>query len=241
MLSSGLHYFPLTPAYLLVLLSLLGVLSGMAAARLLRYASTAMGVSFRTLLTILALSLLCSYVNIPIAYLPERQVTTAAAVSYFGVTYLIPVTREWPATMLAINVGGAVIPILLSLYLTVKHQLYGLNLLGVAIVGVVCYIIARPVPGLGIAVPVFAPVLTTAVAALALSRRHAASIAYVSGSLGTLIGADLLNLNKIQGLGAPIASIGGAGTFDGIFVTGLLAVVYASIATRYIRADASTR
>jgi uncharacterized membrane protein len=52
-------------------------------------------------------------------------------------------------------------------------------------------------------------------------------LAYISGSLGTLIGADLLNLNNIQGLGAPVASIGGAGTFDGIFVTGILAVLLA--------------
>jgi uncharacterized membrane protein len=42
--------------------------------------------------------------------------------------------------------------------------------------------------------------------------------------------ADVLNLNEIQGLGAPIASIGGAGTFDGIFITGLLAVFYAGLA-----------
>ena len=48
------------------------------------------------------------------------------------------------------------------------------------------------------------------------------------GSLGTLIGADLLNLGKIQGLAAPVASIGGAGTFDGIFVTGILAVLLAA-------------
>ena len=46
-----------------------------------------------------------------------------------------------------------------------------------------------------------------------------------AGSMGTLIGADLLNLDKIQGLGAPVASIGGAGTFDGVFLTGIIAVL----------------
>jgi uncharacterized membrane protein len=89
--------------------------------------------------------------------------------------------------------------------------------------------IARPVPGLGIAEPIFVPPLITALVAIVLSRRYAAPLAYISGSLGTLIGADLLNLNKVQGLGAPIASIGGAGTFDGIFVTGLLALLYAGL------------
>jgi uncharacterized membrane protein len=62
-----------------------------------------------------------------------------------------------------------------------------------------------------------------------LSRAHAAPLAYIGGSLGTLIGADLLNLDKVQGLGAPVASIGGAGTFDGIFLIGILAVLIASL------------
>jgi len=47
--------------------------------------------------------------------------------------------------------------------------------------------------------------------------------------LGTLIGADLTNLDKLSGLGAPVASIGGAGTFDGIFLTGILAVILANL------------
>ena len=66
-----------------------------------------------------------------------------------------------------------------------------------------------------------------AATALLLSRQSAPSLAYISGSLGTLIGADLLNLGIIQELGAPIASIGGAGRFDGIFLTRILAVLLA--------------
>jgi len=96
------------------------------------------------------------------------------------------------------------------------------------------------VPGLGIAMPVFVPPLVTALTVLVLSREHAAPLAYISGSLGTLIGADLLNLGVIQALGAPVASIGGAGTFDGIFVTALLAVILASFATRHdVRSSSS--
>jgi uncharacterized membrane protein len=85
------------------------------------------------------------------------------------------------------------------------------------------------VRGLGIAVPVFLPALATAVVAWVLSRRHAAPLAYIGGSIGVLIGADLLNLDKLSGLNAPIASIGGAGTFDGIFLTGVLAVLIAAL------------
>ena len=72
-------------------------------------------------------------------------------------------------------------------------------------------------------------VLAAAGAALALSRRFAAPIAYIGGSLGVLIGADLLNLGQLRSLGASVASIGGAGTFDGIFLTGVIAVLLASL------------
>jgi hypothetical protein len=94
---------------------------------------------------------------------------------------------------------------------------------------------ADPVPGLGIAVPVFMPIVVTAIAAMILSREDLAPLAYIAGSLGTLIGADLTNLDKVRGLGAPVASIGGAGTFDGIFLTGILAVLLASLYARPAR------
>ena len=67
------------------------------------------------------------------------------------------------------------------------------------------------------------------VIALIFSRKNAPTLSYIVGTLGTLIGADLTNLRKLQGLGAPVASIGGAGTFDGIFLTGILAVLLASL------------
>ena len=73
----------------------------------------------------------------------------------------------------------------------------------------------------------FIPPIAAAVSALILSPAHPLTIAYVSGVLGTLIGADLLNLRKIPKLGAPVASIGGAGTFDGVFLTGIIAVLLA--------------
>jgi uncharacterized membrane protein len=151
------------------------------------------------------------------------------------VHYVIPVVVEWPGTIIAVNVGGAVIPGLLSLYLLARNRLWGLGLIAIVAVTVVCHILAEPVPGLGIALPVFVPPASAAIVALLLSRRYAAPLAYIGGSLGTLIGADLLNLGKVQGLGAPVASIGGAGTFDGIFLTGILAVLLASIFSPPVR------
>jgi uncharacterized membrane protein len=225
---SGLQYFPVGWPFLILLAVLLGVAAGLVAVSTLRYASAAMGIGPGSMLLVLLLALVGSYVNIPVAYLPAREVTRAAAVSFFGIQYIIPVVHEQPATVIAVNVGGAVIPTVLSLYVMLKNHIVGLSVLGIAIVAAVCHLIARPVPGLGIAEPVFIPPLITAVVAVLLSRRYAAPLAYISGSLGTLVGADLLNLGRIQGLGAPVASIGGAGTFDGIFVTGLLALLYAS-------------
>ena len=103
------------------------------------------------------------------------------------------------------------------------------GLVATAIVAVVIHWMAYLVSGLGIAAPVFMPVAVTAIVAVMLSREDSAPLAYIAGSLGTLIGADLTNLDKVRGLGAPVASIGGAGTFDGIFLTGILAVLRASL------------
>jgi uncharacterized membrane protein len=120
----------------------------------------------------------------------------------------------------------------MSLYLLFRYEIWITGILAVAVVAAVCNWMAEPVPGLGIALPVFIPALITGITALVLSRDHAAQLAYIGGSLGTLIGADLLNLGDISGIGAPVASIGGAGTFDGIFLTGILAVLLASLTTR---------
>ena len=223
----SIHYFPVAAPALLGLTILFVIVAGFVAARLLSFASASMGLAPHTMIAVLLMSLLGSYINIPVAELPERHMTSAAIVTYFGIPYVVPLGRAAPATILAINVGGAVIPTALSLYLMVRNRLFTLSLWGIAVVSLACYLLARPEPGLGIAEPIFVPCVVTTVMALALSRRHAGALAYICGSLGTLIGADLLNLGRIRGLGAPIASIGGAGTFDGIFVIGLLSVVYA--------------
>ena len=177
-------------------------------------------------------SLLGSIFNIPVAQLPPEQVMSDRVVDFFGMHYAVPVVVNWPGTVIAVNVGGAVIPTLMSIYLLVRHQLWVKGLIATAVVAVVIHWLADPVPGIGIAVPIFVPAVITAIVAVILSREHAAPLAYIAGGLGTLIGADITNLDKVQGLGAPVASIGGAGTFDGIFLTGILAVLLASLYAR---------
>jgi uncharacterized membrane protein len=225
-----IHYLPLSPAVFSILVGLLILLVVLIQVGALRYAYLRLGVSSRVALLLLLASLFGSYLNIPLAELPDRQQALAAQEVYFyGMRYPVPVVVDWPGTIIAINVGGALIPTLMSIFLLARNGLWRMGLLATACVSLVCYHLAEPIAGLGIALPMFVPAIATAIVALVLSRQYAAILAYVGGSLGTLIGADLLNLGHMQDLGAPVASIGGAGTFDGIFVTGILAVIIASL------------
>jgi uncharacterized membrane protein len=198
---------------------------------LLHRAYSALGLDPFVVTLILFASLLGAYVNLPLVRLPEQRVVSREVVEIFGVPFLAPVEVDWPGTILAINVGGAVIPILLSFYLLARHRLWWPGLLAIAIVAFVVHRMATPIPGLGISVPTLVPPLLAALVALLLSRRFAAPLAYIGGSIGVLVGADLLNLGVLRDLGAPVASIGGAGTFDGVFLTGVIAVLLASLVT----------
>jgi uncharacterized membrane protein len=226
---SHLNYLPVAPALFSVLAGVLLILVVLLLVGALRFAYERLGLSPQAATLLLFGSLFGSYFNIPVAHLPNEQVVVPHEVVFFGMQYVIPTVIEWPGTVVAVNVGGAVIPVLLSLYLLAKKRLWGRGLLAAACVAAVCYDVAEPVRGAGIVVPVLVPPAAAAIIALLLSRSDAAPLAYVAGSLGTLIGADLLNLDRAQGLGAPVVSIGGAGTFDGIFLSGVLALFLASI------------
>jgi uncharacterized membrane protein len=226
------YYPPLSAPFLALLAGLFALLVILIQVNILRYAYERLGVSSGTALLLLLASLLGSYVNIPIGEFPAQVVRSGQEVVFYGVHYIVPTVERLPRTILAVNVGGALIPAALSLYLLVKNDLWGPGLITTAIVTVLVHLLAEPVEGVGIAVPIFVPPVVTALTALLISRHHAAAVAYAGGSLGTLIGADLLNLGAVQGLGAPVASIGGAGTFDGIFLTGIVAVLLASLSRR---------
>lgn len=187
--------------------TLLGLVLGLAAAclalDLIEYAYARIGIAPAWIVALLAASLLGSSINLPLGRVGAGGM------------------------VLAVNLGGAIIPTALSLYLLATHAPSGAALAGVLIVTLAVHRMARPLPGVGIAVPLFVPPLIAAGAALLLAPSAAPAVAYVAGTLGTLIGADLSNLRRLTSLGGPVASIGGAGTFDGIFVTGILAVLLA--------------
>ena len=230
-MNSEVHYLPMTPGLFSILVVLFAGLIILIQLRILRYAYMRLGVGPGVALLLLFGSLIGSYFNIPVTILPGSPVKSGQIVEFFGMRYIVPVVVSFPGTVLAVNVGGAVIPTLMSAYLVIRYQFWLRAALVTAAIAFVIHSMATPVPGIGIAVPVFAPVLTTAILAFILSPEYAPPLAYIRGSMGTLIGADLLNLDKIGGLGAPVASIGGAGTFDGIFLTGILAVLLAGFAS----------
>ena len=229
-MNSQMQYLPLTPGLFAVLVFMFGVLIILIQLRILRYAYMKLGVGPGMAMLLLFGSLIGSYFNIPITVLPGK-VVTGEIIDFYGMRYVVPLVNGYAGTVLAVNVGGAVIPTVMSIYLIMRYQLWGRAAIAIAVIALVIHSAATPVQGMGIAVPVFVPVVTTAILAFILSREYAAPLAYIGGSMGTLIGADLTNLDKITGLGAPVASIGGAGTFDGIFLTGILAVLLAGIAS----------
>jgi uncharacterized membrane protein len=227
--ANQLHYLPLSLPFFSILAGILIFLVVLLEVGVLRYAYMLIGVSARSAMLILLCSLLGGYFNIPVAEFPEQHVLSGQEIDFFGMHYMVPVVVDWPGTIVAVNVGGALIPSLISFYLLVRHRLWVRGPLAIAAVSAVCHFLAKPVAGVGIALPIFVPAITSALIAAVLSFRRAAPLAYISGSLGALVGADLLNLNRVHGLSAPVVSIGGAGTFDGVFLTGILAVMLASL------------
>jgi uncharacterized membrane protein len=191
--------------------------------RVVSYAYRKIGVRPRFVFLIMVLTLVGSHVNIPLYSVPAHRMVAPQTTWTFGRPYAVPRAVQAGSTVVAVNVGGALIPVLLSAYLFLRMGMQGRMLIGTAVVALVVNRLARVVPGVGIVVPMLLPPLLAAGVALVLAFRRAPPVAYVSGTMGTLIGADLLNLGRVVEMGAPMVSIGGAGTFDGVFLTGILA------------------
>ncbi len=218
-------FFPITVLLIVGSFLFLIFLFFLVQVGVISYAYERLGISAHLIFPLLLLSLFGSSLNIPITKVESGSLVSDRMVDFFGVRHVIPILRHQQGTVIAINLGGAIIPACISIYLLFSTGLVGRGLLGIAIVSAIVHNFARPVPGVGIAIPIFIPPLVAAATGLVLAPEQAPALAYIAGTLGCLIGADLLNIPKLAGLGAPIASIGGAGTFDGIFFTGIIAVL----------------
>jgi uncharacterized membrane protein len=221
------HYLPLAPGFFSILVALfIGMVLIFAVLGALRHAYLSLGVTPRTAMLLLVGSLVGSYFNIPIAALPPEQVQSDKVIEFFGMQYNVPVVENLSGTVIAINVGGAVIPTTMSLYLLASRGLWVPGAIGTAIVAMVLHWLANPVPGVGIAVPV---------SFRRLLRPSSRYCSRASTQRRLQHGhPDWCRPHKSeQGAGSWCTScvIGGAGTFDGIFLTGILAVLLARFTT----------
>lgn len=178
---------------------------------------------------ILLTTFIGSFVNIPVRTIMSTEpLVRFQEVRVFWATYRIPqYFRARVSTLVTLNVGGALVPILVSAYLLLSHlTLVGYIAVATVVSSLIIHLMARKVKGVGIVTPAILPPLAAAIISIVIHPASgAAVIAYISGSMGALIGADLTNLGGISKLGAPVVSIGGAGTFDGVFLTGIIAVL----------------
>jgi uncharacterized membrane protein len=184
-----------------------------------------LGLSAHSAMLLLICTLMGSAINLPLFSMRAEEPSEETKQMFLGLLFgrPLPFTGK---TIVAINVGGAIIPVSFSIYLINTNQLPLIHvILAIAAVTAVCRIFSQPIPRLGIGIPIFIAPITAALTALFLAPENSAPMAYICGTLGVLTGADLMRLQDIRKLGAPVASIGGAGTFDGIFLTGIVAVL----------------
>lgn len=181
--------------------------------------------------------LLGSAINIPVFKLKnERPLVEDQRTNFFGFGFKVP-RRYSKYITVNLNLGGAILPSLISIYLLLTFsspELYA-TMAATLIVVFVSQKNSKLIKGGGIRIPMIIPPLTAVIASLAMASLFNASfselakISYISGVIGVLIGADLLNLKKVKKIGVNMISIGGAGTFDGIFLTGVFAVLFSSL------------
>ncbi|MEM1566237.1 MAG: DUF1614 domain-containing protein [Candidatus Bathyarchaeia archaeon] len=223
-------YCPHSYAIFAVLFLILILIVGLLFVGVAGLAFRRVGFSSQLTALILVATFMGSYINIPLFKLKAViPIVREEYISFFGIVFRVPqFDFEEFTTIVALNVGGALIPTVTSIYLLWRlPSVLPYAIVGILMVATVTHIVARPVKGLGIVAPAFIPPLAAAFIAYLLPSGAPAIIAYTSGVLGTLIGADLANLHNIPKLGARIASIGGAGTFDGVFLSGIIAAILA--------------
>jgi uncharacterized membrane protein len=215
----------MSPLHIGLLGVLLLFLIAMLEVGIIESAYQKLGMSHRAVTLLLLLSIFGSYINIPIATISSPPVVHHYDV--YNLNYipgLVPIPGD---TVIAVNLGGAVIPVFLSAYLLMRVGGIAPALVATILVALLVHHFSRVVPGAGIAVPTFIPGFAAAILAVLLTREQQPVVAYVAGTIGCLVGADVLNLALVAHLNAPMASIGGAGTFDGVFVSGIIAVLLA--------------
>ncbi len=217
-------FLPLSLLFFLILIFILPVLLIFIPVHVVGYAFQKLGLSTMVGFSYFVFSLLGSTINIP---LKEEVCAEGPKFSSLMKFLYGQVPQLKQKKVLAINVGGAIIPVMLAVYLLLSKAPLMPTAIATATMIVITKFLARPVPNVGIAMPALIPPICAVVLAWLLYYQNPAPVAYISGVLGTLIGADLLNLNRMRKMSCGIMSIGGAGVFDGIYLVGIIAVLLA--------------
>lgn len=173
------------------------------------------------------------FVNIPVKRIQRTQYVSMHPLAAFGLLQFWPQLRRMRrVTIIAVNVGGCLVPTALAIYELIWLARTDFSMLWSALFAamvniIVCFILAQPLSGVGITLPGLVPAITAAIVALWVASDQAAPVAFIAGVAGPLVGADLLHLNEVENIGSGIVSIGGAGTFDGIVLSGIVAAYLA--------------
>jgi uncharacterized membrane protein len=216
------------PRNLITLLFVFGFLIFLVQYGLVRIAFEKLGLSAHSAYLLLVSSLIGSMVNLPLFRLRVDPQPPAELPPDEPAFPGFPLWNLNNRVLIVMNVGGGLIPIAFCIYLIRFSEIALLPVLqSVFFVTLISYFASRPIKGLGIGMPILIAPFCAALIAMLLDPEMSAPLAYISGTLGVLIGADLLRLKDIRKMNSPIAAIGGAGTFDGVFITGIVAVLLA--------------
>ncbi|MFA9461155.1 DUF1614 domain-containing protein [Thiohalorhabdus methylotrophus] len=217
-----------SPFFLFLFLILAAFVLAFLQVGVLAIAVGKLGLSTEALLLLLFGSLLGSGINLPLFTMRAEAPPELPSHPAYYLGLLRPRQPFRGRTQVAVNLGGCLIPVAFSIYLWNLHALpLAQIVVAVSLVTMVSYFASRPIPGLGIGMPLFVAPIAAALVAWLLGGPEKPSVAYIAGTLGVLTGADLLRIGDIRKMGSPLASIGGAGTFDGIYLTGIVAVLLA--------------
>ncbi len=215
---------PRIPFRIILLFSLLAMLMAGIQVGVLTIAFEKLDLTRDSALLLLITIMAGSMINLPLFSMKSERPNLDEMPPELSELYRgIPYTGR---TIVMVNVGGCLAPSAFCFYLMAHHPM---NLFNVAVaviaVALLSYKMSRSIPGVGLGMPVFLAPLLAALVSVLLSPQNAAPMAFISGTLGVLIGADLMHFPEIRKMGTPWASIGGAGSFDGIFISGIVAVL----------------
>ena len=219
---------PFNPLQLVGLILIVGLLLAFIQLGILTVAFEKLGLSSHSAFMLLFASLFGSAINLPVIKVKAERPSLEDIPEQLRELMAQALSKFQGQTTIAVNTGGCLIPLMFSYYLIHFHQIDGIKVIAATlIVTAVSRFASRPIPGVGIGMPVFIAPIAAAITAMGIDPEHSAPLAYICGTLGVLIGADLLRLKDVRKMGVPVAAIGGAGTFDGIFITGIVAVLLA--------------